>query len=83
MQRLPTGIKNAVYVAQKGALLTYSDANLTIYLQEKGITKRSEQFPFYSVTQFLLIYLDDLCLFTPEGIKDANRLHLFLIEYLL
>ena len=83
MCRLPMGVKNDVYIAQKAALLVYSDGNLTIFLQEKGIKKGSEQFSFYSVSQFLLIYLDNLCLFTPKRIKDANRLHLFLIEYLL
>ena len=32
MQWLPMGIRKAVYVAQKATLLTYSDANLDIFL---------------------------------------------------
>ena len=58
-------------------------ANLEIFLEEKGIKKGTAQFPFYSVAEFLLIYLDDICLFTPKGLDNANSLHLFLIEFLL
>ena len=46
MQRLPMGLKNAVYMAQKDALLAYSDANLEIFLQEKGIKKGLPNFRF-------------------------------------
>ena len=66
MQWLPMGLNNAGYVAQKAAPLTYSDAILEIYLQEKQIKKELYNL-FYSVSEFLLIYLDNLCLFTPKG----------------
>ena len=47
MQRLPMGIKNAVYVAQKAALLTYSDANLDIFFGRKGNKKRNNRVPIF------------------------------------
>ena len=82
MQRLPKGLENAVYVAQKAALLTYSNANLEIFLQEKQLKKGTAQFPFYDVNEFLLIYLNDLCIFSPKGIENADKVHLFLVEFL-
>jgi hypothetical protein len=81
MMRLPMGIRNAVYVAQKATLLTYSDKNLDIFLDEKSVTKGSKEFPFYKVEDFLLAYIDDLCLFTPKQVENAETLHLFLVEF--
>ena len=39
MNRLVMGQRNACYISQRAALLTYSDDNLTDFLQGKGIDK--------------------------------------------
>ena len=69
-------------MAQKATLLTYSDKNLDKFLDEKSVEKGSIQFPFHKVEEFLLCYIDDLCLFTPREVDNAVTLHLFLVEFI-
>ena len=45
MNRLVMGQKNACYIGQRAALLTYSDDNLVAFLQEKGIDKKTYFIP--------------------------------------
>ena len=76
------GCKNDCYIAQKASLLTYSDTNLETFLEEKNIKKNSTQFPFSSVSEFL-IYLDDLVLWSSKKVENATKVHLLLVEFLL
>ena len=77
------GCKNAFYIAHKASLLTYSDKNLETFLEEKNIKKNSTQFPFSSVSEFLIIYLDDLVLWSSKKVENATKVHLLLVEFLL
>ena len=49
----------------------------------KGLTKNSTDFPYTTVSEFLIIYMDDLLLFTDETQKDALRIHLRAVEFVL
>ena len=70
---------NACYIVQRAALVTYSNSNLAAFLAEKNITLKSKEFPFEKVEDFLLVYLDDLVIWSSKKIK----IHLLLIEFLL
>ena len=49
----------------------------------KGLTKNSVEFPYSTVQQFLIIYMDDLLLFTDETQKNALNIHLLTVEFVL
>ena len=83
MNRLVMGQKNACYIGQRAALVTYSNINLAAFLAEKNITLKSEEFPFEKVEDFLLVYLDDLVIWSSKKIKNSTKVHLLLIEFLL
>ena len=83
MNRLVMGKKNACYIGQRAALLTYSDDNLVAFLQEKGIDKNSTLFPFEKVSDLLLVYLDDLVIWSSKKIPNSTKVHLLLVEFLL
>ena len=83
MCRQPMGLRNSVYIAQKAVLLTYSNENLDIFLEEKKIIKGTKDFPFSDISEFLLCYIDDLLVYGPKGIENAGEVHLLLIEFLL
>ena len=75
MNRLVMGQKNACYIGQRATLVTYSNENLTAFLQEKGITLNSQQFPFEKVEAFLIVYLDDLVIWSSKKIQDSTKVH--------
>ena len=83
MNRLVMGQKNACYIGQRAALLTYYDDNLVAFLKEKGIDKNSSLFPFETVSDFLLVYLDDLVIWSSKKIPNSMKVHLLLVEFLL
>ena len=83
MNRLVMGQKNACYIGQRAALLTYYDDNLVAFLKEKGIDKNSSLFPFETVSDFLLVYLDDLVIWSSKKIPNSTKVHLLLVEFLL
>ena len=83
MNRLVMGKKNACYIGQRAALLTNSDDNLVAFLQEKGIDKNSTLFPFEKVSDLLLVYLDDLVIWSSKKIPNSTKVHLLLVEFLL
>ena len=49
----------------------------------KGLTKNSADFPYSTVQQFLIIYMDDLLLFTDETQENAEKIHLLTVEFVL
>ena len=77
------GQKKTCYIGQRAALVTYSNENLAAFLQEKGITLNSPQFPFEKVEDFLIVYLDDLVIWSSKKIQDSTKVHQLLIKFLL
>ena len=66
MNRLIMGARNSCFIAQRAALLTYSQENLITFCKEKGLHFNSDEFPFDNVSQFILIYIDDVCLWSSK-----------------
>ena len=57
--RLPIGVSLSSYIGLQVTTITYSNDNLDSFLQMKGLTKNSTDFPYSTVQQFLIIYMDD------------------------
>ena len=83
MNRLIMGARNACYTGQRAALLTYSQENLLTFLKEKGLELKSEIFPFTNVTEFVLVYIDDICIWSSKNYKNSEKTHLLLLEFVL
>ena len=79
MNWLVMGQKNACYIGQRAALVIYSTVNLAAFLIEKNITLNSTEFPFEKVEDFLLVYLDDLVIWSSKKIQNSTKVHLLLI----
>ena len=77
------GARNSCFIAQRAALLTYSLENLIIFCKERGLHFNSDEFPFNNVSQFILIYIDDVCLWLSKDYKDSTKVHLLLIEFVM
>lgn len=80
--RLPMGWVNAAYIAQTASELAYSQQSMLQFLAEKGLTAGSEDWPFHDISEIIVIYLDDLCLSTPEDIKNGRQVHLNALEFI-
>ena len=81
-KRLVMGLKTACYIGQQAMLLAFSDINLKEFLSLKNIKLKSAEFPFSSISEAILIYLDDVALFTPKSVSNPKTLHLLLIEFI-
>ena len=81
--RLPMGYKNSCFIGQTASELTYSQASLLKFLEKKGWSLNSEDFPFGDVAEFLIIYCDDIVAFTPDDILDSDKIHKNVVEFIL
>ena len=66
MNRLVMGQRNACFIGQRAALVTYSNENLAAFCQEKGITLNTPEFQLEKVGDFLIVYLDDLVIWNKK-----------------
>ena len=51
--RFPMGVSLSSYIGPQVTSITYSDDNLNNFLQMKGLTKNSKEFPYGSVKEFI------------------------------
>ena len=78
---LPMGLKSSPFWAQSVSERIFSNKNLVKYCEQKNIIMGSAQFPFTNVSQFRIIYVDDLLLHT---LKELGILaHLAVIDFIL
>ena len=77
------GVSLSSYIGLQVTTITYSNENLDTFLQMKGLTKNSTDFPYTTVSEFLIIYMDDLLLFTNENQQNAEKIHLLAVEFVL
>ena len=82
-QRLPMGYKNSCYIGQRASELTYSQDSLLKFLQKKGWSLNSEEFPFSDVSEFLIVFCDDIVIFTPDDLPDSDKIHQHVVEFVL
>ena len=80
-KRLIMGLKSSTYVAMHAARNTYSQENFLTFLRMKGISPGSEECPIQDIEDCILLYIDDIAVFTPNNIKDATKLHLLILEF--
>ena len=79
--RLPMGYANSAYIAQSASELCYGQSTMLKFLKHKGWTQGSSQWPFYDISEILIVYLDDLCLTTDK--KYNHQIHLNALEFIL
>ena len=77
------GYKNSYFIGQSASEITYSQESMLRFLQMKGWKLNSENWPFEDITDFLLVYCDDVCIFSPDDIPEADKIHKHVIEFVL
>ena len=80
-KRLIMGLKSSTFIAMSAARNTYSQKNFLKFLKMKGILPGSEQCPILDIEECILLYIDDIAVFTPQNIKNATQLHLLILEF--
>ena len=63
--------------------LTFSQENLEIFIKEKGLQFDTDDFPFNNVSQFIICYIDDICIYSSKDHKNSTAVHLLLLEYVM
>jgi hypothetical protein len=79
MMRMCMGARNACYTGQRAALFTYSQENLLTFLKEKNLKLESEIFPYSDRSQFILVYIDDISIYSSKNCKYPEITHLLLL----
>ena len=77
------GYKNSCFIGQSASEMTYSQESLLKFLEMKGWTLNSENFLFEDISDILIVYCDDICIFSPDNIPNAEKIHKNVIEYVL
>ena len=77
------GYKNSCFIGQSASELTYSQDSLLKFLEKKGWSLNSEDFPFADVAEFLLVYCDDVVIFTPDDVPESDKIHQHVVEFVL
>ena len=70
-QVLPMGYKNACFVGQTATEITYSQQSMIKFLQYKGWLLNSSNWPFENISEILIVYSDDVALFSPNNIPNS------------
>ena len=77
------GWTNASFVAQRATEMTYSQETMLKFLKKKGWKINSDEWPFKNVMEFLILYLDDICVYSLNNIPNHIKVHFNIIEFLL
>ena len=80
---LPMGWVNACFIGQSATELTYSQETMLEFLKYKGWLLNSEDWPFSKIGDLLIVYMDDLCIYSPSNIPNHVQIHGNVIEFLL
>ena len=63
--------------------MTYSEETMLKFLKLKGWEINSTEWPFKTVMDFLILYLDDICVYSLNNFPNHIKVHFNLIEFLL
>ena len=77
------GWTNDSFVAQRATEMTYSQETMLKFIKMKGWTLDSDEWPFKNVSEFVILYLDDICVFSLNNIPNHVKVHFNVIEFLL
>ena len=80
---LPMGWVNACFIGQSATELAYSQETMLEFLKFKGWQLNSVEWPFSKISEILIVYMDDLCCFSPSDIPNHVEIHGNVIEFLL
>ena len=75
------GLKSSPFYAQMASERIFSNENLKKYCEQKKMIMGSQDFPFTDVSQFRIIYIDDLLLHTLKELGISA--HLQVIDFIL
>ena len=78
---LPMGFKNACFVGQSASELTYSQQTMLNFLKYKNWTLNSDNWPFSDISEILIVYIDDIAIFSPNNIPNSEKIHGNLLEF--
>ena len=75
------GFKNSCYVGQAASELTYSQSTMIKFLEFKEWKLNSGNWPFSNINEFLIVYVDDISVFSPRNIPNAIQIHCNVLEF--
>ena len=75
------GFKNAGFVGQTASELTYSQQTMLNFLKYKNWTLNSDNWPFSDISEILIVYIDDIAIFSPNNIPNSDKIHGNLLEF--
>ena len=78
---LPMGLKSSPFYAQMASERIFSNENLKKYCEQKNLIMGFQDFPFTDVSQFRIIYKDDLLLHTLKELGISA--HIQVIGFIL
>ena len=81
--RLPMGFVNSSFIGQRASEMAYGDDSMHMFLKHKNWTINSHEWPFKSTTEFLVLYLDDLAVYSSRSLPNAVTVHLHVNEFCL
>ena len=53
------------------------------FIKMRGWDLNSENWSFEDISDILLVYCDDVCIFSPSDIPNAHKIHKHVIEFVL
>ena len=80
---LPMGWVNACFIGQNATEHTYSQSSMIEFLKYKNWELNSEQWPFTDITDIAIIYMDDICFYSPSNIPNNIQIHANIVEFML
>ena len=80
---LPMGYKNSCFIGQTATEITYSQNTMMKFLQYNGWLLNSPNWPFGNISEIIIVYSDDVALFSPNDIPNAVQIHKNVIEFVL
>ena len=79
---LPQGWINSCFVGQSATEAAYGQDAMLEFLTFKGWKPGTDLWPWYEIRDAILIYMDDLCLYSDNTVPGHVALHGRLIEFL-
>ena len=80
---LPMGYKNSCFIGQTATEITYSQETVLKFLKMKAWELKSAEWPFAHISDVVIVYCDDIAIFSPNNIQNAEQIHKNVIEFVL
>ena len=80
---LPMGFVNSSYVSQTATELCYSQKSMLKFIESKSWSLGSEHWPFFHICELAIVYVDDVCVVSPNDIPNSLEIHKNVVEFVL